>query len=76
MGLAYKVRNDYVHGSQSSENRKGNIEKQHGSINIFTNVILEHLRKLIVLMLFIDIEKDDFIRLVNDSCFGGTNEKH
>ncbi len=29
MGLAYKVRNDYVHGSQSSENRKGNIEKQH-----------------------------------------------
>ena len=65
--LAYDVRSDYVHGGKASPRDKKRIERLYGSLGSFQLALLDQLRRSIIVHLFIQIEKEALIDLLDDS---------
>jgi len=64
---AYKVRNLFVHGSQLSYDQRKKYENKYKDVkNLFLHV-LDYLRMCIVVYLTLNLEKNAFIDIIDDS---------
>ena len=65
--LAYSVRSRYVHGSQLSPKSKERLQDKYGGLKDFLLKLLDYLRVAIICAIRTDMEKEDFLKLVDDS---------
>lgn len=65
--LAYRIRSAYVHGSQLSSKEESKLRRQYTNSRAFSERILDYLRVAIVTAVMIEIQKHEFLALVDDS---------
>lgn len=73
--LAYDVRSEYVHGGKASPKDKKRIVRLYGTLAQFQAELLDLLRRSIVAQLFITMEKEALIDLMDDSLIMGDKAK-
>lgn len=72
---AYRIRNLFAHGSHLSYKEKRKFESRYKNIKNILLPILDYLRRLLVVMILIPKNKDEFIDLVDDSLIDSEKEK-
>lgn len=67
---AYKIRSQYVHGSQLSDNERDKYTRKYSNdIDNLLYSVLEVLRVSIVCFIFLKLRKEDLIDMIDDSFF-------
>lgn len=64
---AYSVRSQFVHGSLLSYQKKKKLVKKYGDVKNLLIITLDYLRIALVHSLLMNITKDEFIDILNDS---------
>jgi hypothetical protein len=65
---AYEVRSTYLHGSRLKDNKKEELLKNYnGNLNNLSKIVLNYLRKSLIIFMTVDMSKDHIISLLEDS---------
>jgi hypothetical protein len=72
---AYKVRNLFAHGGQLSYERKKRLDSKYKDIKNLLLSTLDYLRVLIIIMIFNNKNKNEFLDLVDDSLIDKKREE-
>jgi hypothetical protein len=75
INLAYSVRSSFVHGSPVSADTRKKIETKYSNLDTLLIHVLEHLRISIVTFALIDLNKDNFLSLVDGSFYQTSQRK-
>jgi hypothetical protein len=67
VAFCYGVRSAYVHGGHLSGKLRKSGERRFGDLQQLLRRILDYLRVSIIIALVLEMTKDDFLRVVNDS---------
>jgi len=71
MKQAYTIRNIFVHGAMLTKKDKKKIRRKFGEEQAIRDLVLDYLRRSIILMTLSDKEKEHIIRLIDDSLVTG-----
>jgi hypothetical protein len=65
---AYEVRSTYLHGSRLKDDEKERLLKHYnGNLNDLSKIVLNYLRKSLIIFITVDMSKDHIISLLEDS---------
>ncbi len=64
---AYRVRSIFTHGGQLGDNEKRKLESKYKEMRGLLLSILDYLRISLIISITINIEKDEFIDIIDDS---------
>ena len=67
LAFCYGIRSAYVHGGHLSGKLRKKCEKDFGDMQSLFRRLLDYLRLSIVLWLMLDLVKEDFLPVINDS---------
>lgn len=72
---AYHIRNLFAHGSHLSHKEKRKLELRYKNVKNILLPVLDHLRRLLVVMILIPKNKHEFIDLIDDSLIDSEKER-
>lgn len=64
---AYEVRSSFVHGAHLTYKGKKELNAKYGDIRSFLQLLLDHLRISIIIMILIKKEKEELLDLIDDA---------
>jgi hypothetical protein len=64
---AYRIRSLFAHGDHLSHREKAKLERKYGEMKNFMLPLFDYLRSLIVLMISINLDKEQMIDLLDDA---------
>jgi hypothetical protein len=76
VGDAYKVRSLFVHGAHLSYKEKRKLNGKYGEIKNFLLSLLNYLRLSILINIFSNKEKEEFLDLIDDSFIEKDKDSH
>lgn len=75
IGDAYRVRSLFVHGGYLSYKKKKKLEEKYKNVKNLLLSLLDYLRISIIVMIFSNKEKDEFIDLIDNSLIDSKQEE-